>query len=62
MCTSLQASHGVQFACISLPTLTGSDTLPGRSSFLVPLSDASKSFFFFPMMRRRAAVEVGVEV
>jgi hypothetical protein len=30
---------------------------------LVPLPDALKSFFFFPMvLRRRAAVEVGVEV
>jgi hypothetical protein len=30
---------------------------------LAPLLDASKSFFFFPkVLRRRAAVEVGVEV
>jgi hypothetical protein len=43
--------------------LTGSGTLPGRSSFFVPLSDASKSFFFFPMvLRRRAAVVMEVEV
>jgi hypothetical protein len=41
----------------------GSGTLYLRSSFLVPLPDASKSFFFFPMVLRwRVAVVVGVEV
>jgi hypothetical protein len=49
--------------CISRATLTGSATLCGRSALLVPLPDASKSFFFFPMgVRWRAAVVVGVEV
>jgi hypothetical protein len=48
---------------MSLPTLTGSGTLCVRSPFLVSLSDASKSFFFFPVgLRPRAVVEVGVEV
>jgi hypothetical protein len=51
-----QASHGVQFPCISLLSVTGSGTLYVRSPFLVPLSDASKSFFFFPMVMRRRAV------
>jgi hypothetical protein len=53
MCTSPHASQGIQFRRISLPTLTGSGTLFGRSSFSVPLPDASKSFFFFPMVLRR---------
>jgi hypothetical protein len=42
--------------------LTASGTLCVRSP-LVMLSDASKSFFFIPMvLRRHAAVEVGVKV
>jgi hypothetical protein len=47
---------------MSRATLTGNGTLCGRSTFLVPLPDASKSFFFFPMMLRRLAVVLGVEV
>jgi hypothetical protein len=48
--------------CMSRATLTGSGTLCIRSAFLVPLSDASKSFFFFPMVLRWRAAVVGVEV
>jgi hypothetical protein len=63
MYTSPQPSHGVQFACMSRATWTGSDTMCSRTAFLVPLSDTSKSFFFFfPMVLRRRAAVVGVEV
>jgi hypothetical protein len=42
---------------------TSSVTMFGCASFLTPLSDSSKSFFFFPMvMRRRTVAVVGVEV
>jgi hypothetical protein len=42
---------------------TGSGTLFNRRSFFMPLSDASESCFFFPMvMRRRAVVRMGAEV
>jgi hypothetical protein len=47
---------------MSRATLTGSDTLCSRSAFLVPLPDASKLFFFFPMVLRWRAAVVGVEV
>jgi hypothetical protein len=48
---------------MSRATSTGSVTLFGRASFLVPLPDTSKSFFFFPMvMRPCAVVRVGAEV
>jgi hypothetical protein len=40
-----------------------SGTLFGQASFLTPMPDASKLFFFFPMVtRRREIVVVGVEV
>jgi hypothetical protein len=46
-CTPDQASsHGIHLPCMSLPTVTGSGI------FLVPLPEASKSFFF-PMALRR---------
>jgi uncharacterized membrane protein YbjE (DUF340 family) len=42
---------------------TASGTLFGQASFFTPLSDASKSFFLFPMvMRQRAVAAVGVKV
>jgi hypothetical protein len=45
---------------MSRATLTGSGTLCVLCAFLVPLSDASKSFFYFPMeMPWRAAVRGG---
>jgi hypothetical protein len=45
---------------MSRTTLTGSGTMCVRSTFLVPLRDASESFFFFPMvMRWRAVVKGG---
>jgi hypothetical protein len=48
---------------MSRATSMGSSTLFGRASFLVPLPDASKSLFFFPMvMWRRAVVRVQAEV
>jgi hypothetical protein len=48
---------------MSHATSMGSRTLFGRASFLVPLPNASKLFFFFPMvMRQRAVVRVGAEV
>jgi hypothetical protein len=48
---------------MSRTTSTGSGTLCVRSAFLVPLPDASKSCFFFPMiMRWRAAMRGGREV
>jgi hypothetical protein len=48
---------------MSRASSTGSGTLFGRASFLMPMPDTSKSFFFFPtVMRRRAVVRVGAEV
>jgi hypothetical protein len=47
---------------MSRAMLTGIGTLCGRSAFLVPLPDASKLFFFFPMVLRWCVAVVGVEV
>jgi hypothetical protein len=46
---------------MSRATWTGSGTLRGRTAFLLPLPNASKSFFF-PMVLRRRTVVVEVEV
>lgn len=62
-CTSPQWWHDTQFAYNTRAISTWSGTLFSRKSFFTPLSDASESCFFFPIvMRWRAVVRVGAEV
>jgi hypothetical protein len=54
---------GIQLSCSSRAISTMSGTLLGRISFFTPMTDASKSFFFFPfVMWQRAMVRVGAKV
>jgi hypothetical protein len=62
-CTSRQLPHNIQLSCMRCTMSTASGTLFGQTSFFTPLSDASKSFFLFPMVvQRRAVAAEGVKV